>query len=184
MSGKTHWRKLHNPDYLGAYALEPGKDMILTIKTAANEMVTGADGKKEECMVLRFVEPEKPMIVNVTNAKTIEKIYKTPYIEEWAGKQIQLYVAKIKAFGETLDALRIRPFVPKPRTAGNDTVQCTDCGDAIGVVGGRSPAAIAKYTHEKYGRPLCGKCAEKAAMQSDPLAATATTDVPEGVEVL
>lgn len=179
---KTHWRKLHNPDYLGAYALEPGKDMVLTIKSAVNEMVTGADGKKEECMVLRFVEPEKPMIVNVTNAKTIEKIYKTPYIEEWAGKKIQLYAAKIKAFGESLEALRIRPFVPKP-IAGNDKVQCTDCGDSIQSVGGKSPAAIAKYTADKYGRPLCGKCAEKAAAAADPLAAAAP-ETPEGVELL
>ena len=25
---KTHWKRLTNPDYLGAYALEDGKDMI------------------------------------------------------------------------------------------------------------------------------------------------------------
>ena len=179
---KTHWRKLHNPDYLGAYALDPGKDMILTIKSAANEMVIGADGKKEECMVMRFVEPGvKPMIVNATNAKTISKIYKTPYIEEWAGKKIQIFSDNVKAFGEVVEALRIRPFEPKP-AAGNNDVQCTDCGDSIQSVGGKPPATIAKYTADKYGRPLCGKCAEKAAFAADPLAATDT--VPEGVELL
>ena len=25
---KTHWKKLNNPDFLGAYALEPGEDLI------------------------------------------------------------------------------------------------------------------------------------------------------------
>ena len=43
---KTHWKKLHNPDYLGAYSLDPGKDKILTIKDVRNEIITGADGKK------------------------------------------------------------------------------------------------------------------------------------------
>ena len=43
---KTHWKKLQNPDYLGAYALENGKDLIATIKTVGLEMIIGADGKK------------------------------------------------------------------------------------------------------------------------------------------
>ena len=31
MAELTHWKKFHNPDYLGSYSLDPGKDMILTI---------------------------------------------------------------------------------------------------------------------------------------------------------
>ena len=41
---------------------------------------------------MTFAENVKPMIVNSTNAKTIEKLYKTPYIEEWKGRKIQLFV--------------------------------------------------------------------------------------------
>ena len=52
----THWKKLMNPDYLGAYALEPGQDLIATIKSVGNEEVTGTDGKKEICSVIHFVE--------------------------------------------------------------------------------------------------------------------------------
>ena len=43
---KTHWKKLNNPDYLGAYALNPGEDMELTIKSAGEETFTGTSGKK------------------------------------------------------------------------------------------------------------------------------------------
>jgi hypothetical protein len=89
----THWKKLTNPEYLGAYSLDDGKDIVLTIKTIAREMVTGEAGKKEECTVARFLEPQKPMILNKTNCKTIEKIYKTPYIEEWQGKKIQIFLS-------------------------------------------------------------------------------------------
>lgn len=110
----THFKKLQNPDYIGAYALEPGKDLILTIKSCGLEMITGNGGKKEEAMVIHFKEAgTKPMICNVTNAKMIAKVHSTPYIEQWSGKRIQLYASRVSAFGETVDALRIRDFVPQ-----------------------------------------------------------------------
>lgn len=111
----THWKKLTHPDYLGAYALEPGQDMVLTIKSCAIEIVNGTDGKKQECMVIHFMENGvKPMICNKTNAKTITKIHKTPYIEQWNGKQIQLYASAVSAFGTQTEALRIRDMIPQP----------------------------------------------------------------------
>jgi hypothetical protein len=176
---KTHWKKLHNPDYLGAYSLDDGsgkfKDLIQTIASVKNETVVGPDGKKEECMVMRFVEPQKPMIVNATNAKTIEKLFKTPYIEEWAGRKIQIGAEKVKAFGDLVEALRVRPFIPKAVTT--DTVPpCTDCEKEIKPYDKFSAAQMAAYTYEKYGKSLCSDCATKlkestaAAAIADPLA--------------
>lgn len=113
----THWKKLTNPDYLGSYALDPDKDLIVTIKSVSNEVVKGPDGKEEECIVARFIDGTKPMILNATNCKTISQVYGTPYIEDWCGKSIQIYIAQVKAFGEVVDALRIRkkkPTVDKP----------------------------------------------------------------------
>ena len=72
----THWKKLTNPDYLGAYALENGQDIILTIGYVREEKVTGTDGKKDDCVVCHFSEHGvKPMILNSTNMKTISKIF-------------------------------------------------------------------------------------------------------------
>lgn len=157
---KTHWKKLQDPEYLGAYSLNPGEDMIVTIASVRQEKVTGADGKKEDCMVARFLENIKPMILNVTNCKTIEKLYKTPYIEEWAGRKIQLYSEKVKAFGDVVEALRIRPFVPSVQTSAT---KCTDCKKEITPAGGMPAAKLAQYTADKYGKPLCAACAQKAA---------------------
>ena len=28
---KTHWRKMTNPNYMGAYSLDEGRDVVLTI---------------------------------------------------------------------------------------------------------------------------------------------------------
>lgn len=113
MTQLTHWKKLHNPNYLGAYALEPDKDLIVTIKDVRRECVKGEDGKEEECTVAHFKDSGvKPMVLNSTNCKTITKLYGTPYIEEWSGRSIQIYATTVSAFGEKVEALRIRPKAP------------------------------------------------------------------------
>jgi hypothetical protein len=155
----THWKKLTNPDYLGAYALNPGEDLVATIKSVANETVTGTDGKKETCLVMRFCEDIKPMVLNATNSKTITKLLKTPYIEYWAGRKIQIYVEKgVKAFGDVVDALRIRPFLPVEKE-----LVCADCGKAITGFGKSSAEVVAQHTLKNYGKMLCSECASKAA---------------------
>lgn len=111
---KTHWKKLQNPDYIGAYSLmDTGEpvDLVVEIVSVGREMVKGADGKKDECTVAKL-KGQKPFIINATNAKTITAIYGSPFIEDWAGKLITLHVAKVRVAGDTVDALRIRPTAP------------------------------------------------------------------------
>lgn len=111
---KTHYRKLRNPNYIGSYELMTGgepKDLDVEIVSASKEHVQNGD-KKEEAMVISL-KHQKPFIVNSTNAKNIAKALGSPYIEDWAGKRITLYVAKIRAFGEYVDALRVRPVAPQ-----------------------------------------------------------------------
>lgn len=112
----THWKKLTNPNYIGSYALEPGKDLIVEIKSVAPQMIKGNDGSSEEKVVAELVN-QKPMVLNSTNMGLITDALKTPYIEEWVGKKIALYVTKVSAFGETVDALRVRPYAPATSTA-------------------------------------------------------------------
>lgn len=162
MENLTHWKKMVNLNYLGTYSLEPGKDMILTIKVVRREVVTGENNKKEECMIAYFKENVKPMVLNRTNAKAIEKLYNSPYIEQWVGRKIQIYSAKVKAFGDTVDALRVRPFVPEQ---ANISTKCADCDKDIQSFdtgkGVMTPEKMAQYTYQKYGKQLCAECAQK-----------------------
>jgi hypothetical protein len=109
----THWKTQFNYQWLGAYSLPDGKDIILTIREMKREEVIGNSGKKELCLIAYFHENAKPMIVNKTNCKVLEKLFKTPMIEEWSNKQIQVGATRVDAFGDKMDALRIRPFAPK-----------------------------------------------------------------------
>lgn len=159
---KTHWKKLTNPNYLGAYSIEDGKDLILTIKNVREEKVIGADGKKDDCVVCYFYENVKPMILNSTNMKMIAKLYKTNFIEDWVGKKIQIGVEQVKAFGDIVDALRVRKTVPSVKDEPSQTYNCEDCGEALKPASGLSESQLAAYTKKKYGKYLCAECAAKA----------------------
>ena len=111
---KTHWKKMLNYDYLGAYSLDNGNDLTVTITTTDRAIVKSAQHPKgEDCFVANFKEVDKPMILNATNCKTIQGLYGA-FIEDWEGKQITLFIKDVKAFGTVTDALRIRDFEPKP----------------------------------------------------------------------
>jgi len=112
---KTHWKKLDNPNYLGAYSFMDGtekekKDHVFTIAKVSMEEVENERGK-EQCKVMHL-KGSKPMILNATNSKAISKALDTPYIEEWVGRNITLFVVKKKIFGELMDVLRVRPTSP------------------------------------------------------------------------
>ena len=112
MENKTHWKKIQDPNYIGAYELlGVTTELTVKIKEVKKEKVKSADGKEKDCVVA-YLEGQKPLVLNSTNCKTITKIYNTPLIEDWKGKSITLYVAKVKAFGEEVDALRIKPKAP------------------------------------------------------------------------
>jgi hypothetical protein len=159
----THWKKLTNPNYLGAYSIENGQDLVLTIKYVQEEKVIGTDGKKDDCVVCHFVENAKPMILNATNMKTITKLYKTPYIEEWTGKKIQIGIEKVKAFGDIVEALRVRNKIPNIQPA--NLPKCESCGADIHPLTNMTAEQVAAYTKNKYGQALCSACATKKAQE-------------------
>lgn len=158
----THWKELMDSPYLGAYCLQPGQEIVLTIAKVGKESVIGADGKKEDCLVIHFAERDvKPMIVNATNAKAISKVADSPRVEHWVGKKIQVYIEKVKAFGDIVEALRVRKFAPK-----DIEIKCTVCKRNITAANGMNPEQLAAYTKKKYGTSMCADCAKKSAQKS------------------
>lgn len=109
---ETHWKKLTNPDYIGAYDFKKGEIRKVKIIKVAQEKVTGSDGKKADCIVAQL-ENSKPLVLCKTNCKHISKIVGTPIIEEWSGKVINLKVENVKAFGEWVEALRVTTDEPQ-----------------------------------------------------------------------
>lgn len=113
MTGKTHWKRLINPNYIGAYSLEKGQDLSVVIESVCSDVVTGTGGKKEESTIA-YLKGQKPFILNNTNSKSIAKLY-GPYIEDWSGKPITLFASTTKLAGDTVECLRIARWWPNGR---------------------------------------------------------------------
>ena len=152
-----HWRNEFKSNYLGSHLMPEGKDMILTISKVQPEDLMTTDGSTKHGLVCYWVEDQLPMVLNKTNARQIAKLLKENDYTKWTGHRIQIYIDHtVKAFGETVDGLRIRKKLP-------ETVQiaCEECGQFITPAFNMSPSQLAAYTKKKYGKTMCAECAKE-----------------------
>ena len=179
--GKTHWKKLvSDPNYIGEADFEPGEEKIVTIKTInQSETVATAEGKSKKA-VCHFAEAGiKPMILNVARSKSIEKVAGSGLVEDWPGVRIQLYIEHgIKAFGEEVNAVRVRPFRPRAQQPV-DIPPCEECGGTISGAGNKSAQWMMLYTRKHYGRALCAACAAKIKAAAEENGADSTENETE-----
>lgn len=167
---KTHWRKILESEYLAGSDLDDGngnfKPVILTVKRAGNESILDTrTGQKESALLVHFEETQKPMILNVTNAKVIAKLAKSEYIEEWRGLKIEVGTQKVKAFGEQWDALRVKAKLPAPPKPVE--VICADCNQVVPDHQGIAGSIIAGKYKELYGVPVCYDCGQLRKVKPD-----------------
>ena len=111
-SSTTHWKNLFESKtmLLGSHNLNEGEELVGQIASVAIQSIKNQNGKDEKVPVLQFTNAP-PMVLNITNTKTIAGLYGDRY-DGWEGKSIQIYATKVKAFGSVTTALRIRAVVP------------------------------------------------------------------------
>lgn len=161
----TNWKALAKPDcpYFGEQDFA-ALDEVKTVTIASHkiEQVQNESGKSRKG-VLRFREAVKPLILNVTNSKTIAKLYGRD-ADGWIGKRIALYFDPNVRFGrELVGGVRVKAPAPQ----GENTAKCANCGQPIQPAGKMTAEQTAKYTTKKYGRPLCTACATKEAQKRE-----------------
>ena len=152
------------PRFLGSWDILNG-DITATIDDFREETIEGDRGVKEKKCILYFKEKEYlPMVCNLTNRKTLAKLFKTVNSEKLKGKRISIGTEQVRAFGKIHDALRIRPVVPaQASTAQAVEIKCEGCGKAITAAHGMDAKKLAQYTAAKYGKKLCANCAAEQA---------------------
>lgn len=150
--------------FLGSWDVMDG-EITLTISDFKEEVIEGDKGRKEKKCILYFAEKDrKPMVLNLTNRKTLAKLYHTVNSEKLKGKRITIGTDKVKAFGGIHDALRIRQVVPAPASSAKYAeIKCEQCGEIITAAYSMTPDKLAAYTKQKFGKSICAKCAESAA---------------------
>jgi hypothetical protein len=175
---ETHWKKWVDTNYLGSWNLTNGR-LVLQIASVKKERIFNQNKNAEEsCVVAYFTDTNyKPMILNKTNCKTLQKLTGSPYVENWAVR-VEIKTEKVKAFGEVVDALRISKTAPPSETKAAQTTttppktepesyKCEDCSAVVTEFGGYSAQQVALSTKGKYGRVLCAVCAQKAKSEQE-----------------
>lgn len=126
-NSKTHYRKAFDSPYLSsADIVEP------TVLTIARAVLENDKTKKSKDVFntayfeereLRPGEKLKPMILNATNSKMLKGITGSPFLEDWAGVKVTVFVDKNVRFGkESVEGLRISPArVTKPSLTPDKT---------------------------------------------------------------
>ncbi len=88
--------------------------LVLTIGDVTLEKMS--DGNEKP--VISFVEHEKGLVCNKTNAKTIAKLYGDD-TDDWSGQQITIYPTEVDFKGERVDAIRVKNKKPKEAKANS-----------------------------------------------------------------
>lgn len=116
-----HWRQMMDSEFVGAWDImdEEGnsRDVVVVIDRVESGEVTNEAKKTSRKPLIYFKGRKKPLVCNVTNAKTISRLYGNNVLE-WPGKPVTLYVGEASVGGEVKPAIRVRPVAPKTETRG------------------------------------------------------------------
>lgn len=110
----THYRKVFDSPYLSSMdVVEPIDLTIERVTQEADKTKKSKETFNTAYFQEKFIRPGeklKPMILNATNSKTMAKLTESPYIEDWGGTRIRVYVEKGIKFGrDVVDGLRVMP---------------------------------------------------------------------------
>lgn len=100
--------------YIGVWDLD-GKDRVVEIASVRAETLNnGKQKNKKPVIYFKGSKTGKGFALNKTNAKAIIGMY-GPKTEDWIGKSITLYPTQASFGSETVDAIRVRPNIPRGR---------------------------------------------------------------------
>ena len=156
---KTHWKSLADTSqYLGKQHFGPDEKKDVTIERVEEQTVENhAKRTKDIKAIIYFEEPDvRPLIANKTNRAAIASLLDSPFIEDWTGRKITLWVdPKVpNNFDQSNPgAVRVWPTLPK-----DEIVICENCGTVIEPHGDYSVKKIVTRSRARWNKSLCWDC--------------------------
>src|SRR5262249_27136398 len=95
--------------YFKAEDFKNGRRLTLTVAEVVQDIVNGEDGESEEKWVLRFEEEGPALVLNITNARTLEELSGSSDSDDWQGLRITLFSTKVQFGTKKVDGIRIDP---------------------------------------------------------------------------
>ena len=87
-------------------AATPHQRITLDIAQIKMEVLKNKDGEDTK-PICYFRGAKKGLVLNKTNCERIAHHYGWD-TDQWVGKPVELYVTEVEAFGETVDAIRVK----------------------------------------------------------------------------
>ncbi len=110
---QDHYKNYFEQSTLQDNNFDTVNDTIVTIQSVQMQELQTQEGK-QMYLCATLASFDKPLRINKTIAKSIAKALKTNDPQEWAGKQVSIYIQKgLKAFGQLHDVPRVRPIAPR-----------------------------------------------------------------------
>jgi hypothetical protein len=94
-------------------AADLGDDaVVVTIDRITNERLKNQQGVEESRPAIHFHEfPNKPLVLNKTNAKKISQLLKSTDTDDWEHQQVQLYATETQFGADTVACIRVKQAV-------------------------------------------------------------------------
>ena len=163
MTGTTHYRKVFDSPYLSAADIvEPTTLTIAKVTQEADKTKKTKDVFNTAYFTEKEIRPGeklKPMILNATNSKVMDRITGTPFIEEWGNTRVTVYVDNNIKFGrETVEGLRIKA-APARRSVTPENQSMWENAKAAYLRDGNLTSVLARADmSEEHQRQLIDEC--------------------------
>ncbi len=87
---------------------DAGGELEVTIAGIESAELPTDGGGNQTKFVLRFRDHDRGLILNRTNADTLDELFESDTAEDWVGKTIRLHIVPVKFQGKRHDGIRIK----------------------------------------------------------------------------
>ncbi len=128
----THFRSIYKYDTIRAWNLVDKngkkKDFTLEIVRVEQSIVTSAEKPRgEPCWHAYFKDTEKPLIINVTNAKILCGMSGSEDVESWVGLKVTVFATRVQGKGgQQCMGIRLRPLKAQGKVESMEADQPVD----------------------------------------------------------
>lgn len=160
----THYRKVFDSPYLSSMdVVDPITLSIAKVTQEVDKTKKTKDVFNTAYFTEKFIRPGeklKPMILNATNSKMMAKITGSPFIEDWTGVRVTVYVEKGIKFGrDTVDGLRVMPAAVR-KSITPDNTKMWEAAKAAYLRDGNLDKVLARADmSEEHVKQLKAECA-------------------------
>ena len=87
--------------------------LTLTVSEVVPEIIKGEDGEEEK-WVAYFEDEDRGLVLNVTNARSLEEFSGSDDSDDWVGLRVTLFATRVDFGGKRVSGIRIDPAPSKP----------------------------------------------------------------------